>query len=219
MADDLEIHVLSIEGEGPSSDFVANLRKQLVAEMTESTTFASDATPLPQQFGAIAADVYRADNLLEPLSFTTTFSLFLQENRAGRIALSNPSGRDHGDLDIVLMSLSVDFARWIEILDDGLAAVPREDLTVDGLEVTRIDIDASSCGEGSTFCRDLGTNEAGVFARSVAGSQHQVWVIEQKGESPLAINVGISDESDSVWFDVGEAIVLSMEFGEPDPDS
>ncbi|MBN4047588.1 hypothetical protein JYT71_01120 [Acidimicrobiaceae bacterium AH-315-P05] len=306
MADDLELHVLSIEGEGPSPDFVANLRKWLVAEMTEtedvaddelvvavvlgpdekersmtrarktllgsaaaaialiagfiilsgdgdefevetittsdesttttvsvpqeptitttsipeeSTTFAGDATPLPRQFGGIEADFYRADNISLPFSFTTAFGLFLQENRTGQIAISNPSSQDPGDLDIVFVPMSVDFDRWLEILDEGLATLPREDLTVDGLDVTRIDIDGSSCSDGSSFCRDLGTLEAGLFQRLVAGSQYEVWVIEQKGEPLLAVIVGISDESDSVWFDVGEAIVLSMEFGDPDPES
>ena len=161
---------------------------------------------------------HRVDSFALPFSFTIEQSLFLQENRSSQISLSHPASRDQGDKDLVFMPLAVDYDGWLDILAGELADLDREETTLGSLDVTRVDVDESSCGEGTTFCGEFGMTEAGLSRVFTAGSTYQVWVVEQNGQPPLAVIAGIWDESDSVWFDVVGKIVSTLEFGDATTD-
>ena len=46
------------------------------------------------------------------------------------------------------------------------------------------------------------------------GDQYRVWVIEQDGDDPVVITVGIIDEADTDWWGRADAVLATLAFGE-----
>lgn len=191
----------------------------LVATTSPATTsapasgvFGTEVEPLPAGFKGIPIGSHLADRFDSPFAFTIEQSLYVQENLRTRISLSSPSSRDPGDKEILLMPLSVDYQRWLEILDDGLVTLASEEVTFGSLNAVRTDLGESSCS-ADPFCKGSGLTEAGLSKLGVSGTTYQVWVVNRGDEPPLAVVAGIWRESDIVWFDVVEQIVSTLDFG------
>lgn len=207
-----------------------------------SEAFDPDAMLFPKQFGSVPSGSHRADNFLRPFSVTLEQSLFLQENLSNRLVLTNPVSREEGDKDIVFMRLSglwdparmdeqpdsqgdgslrEEFGVWLDDLPEGLVASNREETSLDGFDATRFDleVDASVCDADLETCLALGTNETGFFTDLGPGRKYRIWVVEQDGDVPFAVAVGINNEADSGWLDFGERLVLTLGFGDVEPNS
>ncbi len=211
------------------------------AAPVEPATFTADATLLRQEFSPVEPGTYRVDTLGTPFSFTTSEGRFVQPNSAAVFVLSHSANNGPGDRDIVSMRLSAlwnpaqpsmhpdefdggwpadDFDGWIDNLSDGVTASNREATTLGGLDAVRVDLEAdrASCSPDPEFCAILGTNHLNSIKVLQAGVKYRVWVVDQDGEDPLAIVVGILNESSLDWFDTADEILATLAFGDVGPN-
>ena len=204
-----------------------------------STELGSGTTPLPPQRTAVNDGDYFVESLGTPFTIKIDFPLLVKFNSEAFVALSHPASSGIDDRDIVFMRLSAlhdptdpaaslaaegngwpadDFGGWLDNVGDGMLISNREEMTLGGLPALRVDIEC-----GST-CVGLGVNgaanaDATVNNRElIAGSRYRIWVVPQDDQAPIAVIVGIIDESNSGWFDTTDRILSTIEFGEVAPN-
>lgn len=196
----------------------------------EDATPFGDAAELPAGFTGLEPGAHWTDTLGVPFAFEIDQSLFLQENRRTAIALSSPSSSDPGDKDMVFRPLD---ALWnpdrlaagdgdasaaglvahLESLDGRVVVSNRDDVTIDGREATRFDIevDTNSCEADIELCDDLAPSESGLSDTVEVGWAQRIWVIEV-GDDPITVVASYWNDRDAVWLDVVGRYVSTMTF-------
>ena len=113
-----------------------------------------------------------------------------------------------------------DFTGWLDNLTDEIEVSNRANTTLGGLEATRVDLQLgeTDCSVGEGLCMLLGTNHLVDAHFLNAGSTYRIWVVDQNGEDPLAVIVGINRDSDSDWFTTADTILSTLVFGDVGPN-
>ena len=203
------------------------------AEAQPPTEEAAGATPLTTTFGSLAPGTYRLDTLGTPLTFTVENPVFfVMENRSGFFALAPPNSQDFDDRDMVILRLAAlsdpaapnasradqgegwpadDFGGWLDNLTDGVLATHREDTTLGGLPAIRADLELGDieCPSGNTSCALFDLSQRKPLN---PGAKYRIWVVEQENAEPLAVILGITNESDLAWWDAYEDILSTLAF-------
>lgn len=216
-------------GEGDVAE--STTTTQVTTTTTEAqppTEEAAGATPLTTSFGSLKAGTYRLDTFGTPFTFEVGNSVFfVMENRSGFLAVAPPNSRDFDDRDMVIIRLAElsdptapnaqgegwpadDFAGWLDNLTDGVLATDREETTLGGLPAIRVDLEL-----GDIEC--LSGNDCVLFDLSRRkslnpGAKYRIWVVEQETAEPLAVILGITNESDRAWWDAYEEILSTLSF-------
>ena len=224
---------------------VAVTEEEPTEEETESdsampATFDADATPLTVEFQFVDEGTYRVDAIGTPLSFVVDQPLYVQPNADGMFVLSHPNSQQPDDRDIVFLRVSDvadptqpaaavdvqtawpadDIEGWLDAVGDEIVVSNRTATMVGGREALQFDLqlaDDAECGE-SFFCVGFITNREVNGKALELRSVYRVLWIDEGDESPIAIVVGVRNESELGWFDNAESILDSLAFGETAPN-
>lgn len=203
------------------------------ADPAVTTTVEPDLPVLPREFGPIANGTYRVDRNSMAFVLTIDTPVWLQDNRAGFVALSRSSSEGPGDLDIGFMQLTKlwdpgqpdvsirnqgdawpadDFAGWLDNLPEEVIVSNREETTVGGRPAIRADLALGEveCVEQDPYCVGVAMSGSTVSGL-VPGGTIRVWVID-RGDTTVAVIASVLSDEDLVWFESADALVASISF-------
>lgn len=208
----------------------------------ETVRFEPAAEVVDRDPAFIEAGTHRIDTLGTAFTFELEDAMFVEPNSGGAAALSDPTASGQpGDRTIHLMRMSAlsdpdqpttpfdDFSSgwpaddadgWLDRLPAGIVLSDREATTLGGLPATLVELrlDDVACGPDPNACINFATNNLVSTTSLRAKASFRVWFVDQGAEDPLAVVIGIRNESDSDWFEVADAVLDSLAFGDVQPN-
>lgn len=192
------------------------------------------------EFHAVEAGRWMIDTLGIPLVLELAGEWWVQPNHAGFTVLTHPDSAGPQDRDIVFIRPSglvepgrvndspegfrsqrgwplSDIDGWLDRVLPGLVDGDPVDTTLGGRAAVRFDVAPSEdfpCGPEA--CAGFVTNEWIDSTHFEPGKRRTVWWVDGGVHGPLAVLVG-RDAGDTDWLDTAEAVLDTVELGEPGP--
>ena len=171
-------------------------------------------------------------------TFTLEEEWWVQVNADGQVVLTDPASEAPGDRDVVFLRPSAladpsqpgadrdiqqdwpldDIEGWLDNLIDGIETSEPEMVELGGRQAVRFTaetIDQSVCGE-EAFCAVFATNNLVHNWFLEPGTTSTIYWVDTGDVEPLAVIVGSPSTNDE-WIDTAEAMLATLEFGEPGP--
>ena len=180
---------------------------------------------------------YRSEETGVPFTFTLEEEWWVQINSPGQVVLTDPAAEAPGDRDVWFLRPSAladpsqpgadrdiqqdwpldDIEGWVDNLIDGIETSEPEMVELGGRQAVRFTAEVTDeriCGE--TVCAEFVTNNL-VRGRSFdPGTTSTIYWVDMGDAAPLAVIIG-SPSTDDQWLDTAEAMLATVEFGEPGP--
>jgi len=216
-------------------------------EDAEADEEAEEAEPAPSgepvlldlQFSPIDPGTYLVETTGVPFTITIDGEWWVQPNSDGWTVLTHPDSQGPDDRDIVFLRPSDlsdpsqpgadpdvqegwpldDLPGWLENITEGLITEPAVETQLGGRDALRFEAqvtDESMCGP-EPFCIGFATNNLVNSLQFVPGSKSVVYWVDMGDETPLIVYIGSPADNDD-WEATAEAILETIEFGEPGPN-
>ena len=210
-------------------------------ESSEVTGAATSGEPvlLEKQFSPLDPGVYLVETTGVPFTIEIDGEWWVQPNGDAMTVFTHPDSQGPDDRDVVFLRPSGlsdptqpgadpdvqvgwpvdDLPGWLENVTDGFITEGPVETTLGGRNALRFEAqvtDESMCGP-EPFCIGFATNQLISNLQFVPGSKSVVYWVDMGDEVPLVVYIGSPEDNDD-WEATAEAILESVEFGEPGPN-
>ncbi len=193
---------------------------------------------LELQFSPLDPGTYLVETTGVPFTIEIEGEWWVQPNSDAFTVFTHPDSQGPDDRDVVFLrptNLSDptqpgadpdvqegwpvdDLPGWLENITEGLVTEGPVETTLGGRDALRFEVqaDESMCGT-EDFCIGFATNQLINSLQFVPGAKSVVYWVDMGDELPLAVYIGSPEDNDD-WEATGEALLETVEFGEPGPN-